>query len=53
MKFPFSNTLEGEAAGGSPIPAASLEDTTETTNNINGGNYTSNVFQEGFFRGAT
>ena len=26
MKFPFSNTLEGEAAGGSPIPAAFLEE---------------------------
>ncbi|HHU4660931.1 TPA: hypothetical protein ACUE0L_005489, partial [Klebsiella pneumoniae] len=25
-KFPFSNTLEGEAAGGSPIPAAFLEE---------------------------
>lgn len=26
MKFPFSNTLEGRAAGGSPIPAAFLEE---------------------------
>ncbi|WP_142850507.1 hypothetical protein [Klebsiella pneumoniae] len=25
-KFPFSNTLEGRAAGGSPIPAAFLEE---------------------------
>ncbi|HIB4753832.1 TPA: hypothetical protein ACWW5J_004439 [Klebsiella pneumoniae] len=25
-KFPFSNTLIGEAAGGSPIPAAFLEE---------------------------
>ncbi|HBX7662614.1 hypothetical protein [Raoultella ornithinolytica] len=26
MKFPFSNTLEGRAAGGSPIPAAFLKE---------------------------
>ncbi|HCQ8331917.1 TPA: hypothetical protein ACXESW_003542 [Klebsiella pneumoniae] len=26
MKFPFSNTLRGEAAGGSPFPAAFLEE---------------------------
>ncbi|MEA4359126.1 hypothetical protein VBR53_24885 [Klebsiella pneumoniae] len=49
MKFPFSNTLKGEAARGSPFLAAFLEDTTETTNNIYGGNNTNNVFQKGYF----
>lgn len=42
-KFPFSNTLIGEAAGGSPFLAAFLKDTTETTNNINGGNHISTM----------
>ncbi|EPJ7509985.1 hypothetical protein [Klebsiella pneumoniae] len=48
-KFPFSNTLEGEAAGGSPIPAAFLEEhpKQQWKSHLN------NELQKGFFRGAT
>ncbi|HFN0774179.1 TPA: hypothetical protein ACHB16_004117 [Klebsiella pneumoniae] len=49
MKFPFSNTLGGRAAGGSPFPAAFLEEHPKQQIILTEEKHLNNEFQKGYF----